>query len=91
MTPKELHTILDSVTQLSICIDTLTKKCNSDELLVYSKVSRVFKNLMEMSLEDINKLRTNQEFELYEFNEDKNRIKLVDIVKLDWIKGVGSH
>jgi hypothetical protein len=82
MTPKQLHTILDSVTQLSICIDTLTKKCNSDELLVYSKVSR-FKNLMEMSLEDINKLRTNQEFELYEFNEDKNRIKLVDIVKLD--------
>jgi hypothetical protein len=82
MTPKQLHTILDSVTQLSICIDTLTKKCNSDELLVYSKVSR-FKNLMEMSLEDINKLRTNQEFELYEFNDDKNRIKLVDIVKLD--------
>jgi hypothetical protein len=90
MTPKQLHTILDSVTQLSICIDTLTKKCNSDELLVYSKVSR-FKNLMEMSLEDINKLRTNQEFELYEFNDDKNRIKLVDIVKLDWIKGVGNH
>jgi hypothetical protein len=80
MTPKQLHTILDSVTQLSICIDTLTKKCNSDELLVYCKVSRLFKNLMEMSLEDNNKL---QEFELYEFNEDKNRIKLVDIVKLD--------
>jgi hypothetical protein len=83
MTPKELHTILDSVTQLSICIDTLTKKCNSDELLVYSKVSRVFKNLMEMSLEDINKLRTKKEFELYEFNEDKNKFKLIDIVKLD--------
>jgi hypothetical protein len=83
MTPKQLHTILDSVTQLSICIDTLNKKCNSAELLVYSKVSRVFKNLMEMSLEDINKQRNNQEFELYEFNEDKNRIKLVDIVKLD--------
>jgi hypothetical protein len=83
MTPKELHTILDSVTQLSICIDTLTKKCNSDELLVYSKVSRVFKNLMEISLEDINKLRTKKEFELYEFNEDKNKFKLIDIVKLD--------
>jgi hypothetical protein len=83
MTPKELHTILDSVTQLSICIDTLTKKCNSDELLVYSKVSRVFKNLMEMSLEDINKLRTKKEFELYEFNEGKNKFKLIDIVKLD--------
>jgi hypothetical protein len=83
MTPKELHTILDSVTQLSICIDTLTKKCNSDELLVYSKVSRVFKNLMEMSLEDINKLRKKKEFELYEFNEDKNKFKLIDIVKLD--------
>jgi hypothetical protein len=91
MTPKELHTILDSVTQLSICIDTLTKKCNSDELLVYSKVSRVFKNLMEMSLEDINKLRTKKEFELYEFNEDKNKFKLIDIVKLDWIKGVRNY
>jgi hypothetical protein len=36
-----------------------------------------------MSLEDINKLRTKKEFELYEFNEDKNKFKLIDIVKLD--------
>lgn len=61
MTEKQMKSLLDSIILLSDTIETLEKN-KTRELVAYSKVKKVFLNLMEMPIELHNNL------EVYEFN-----------------------
>jgi hypothetical protein len=53
MTEKQMKSLLDSIILLSDTIETLEKN-KTRELVAYSKVKKVFLNLMEMPIESHN-------------------------------------
>jgi hypothetical protein len=55
MTEKQMKSLLDSIILLSDTIETLEKN-KTRELVAYSKVIKVFLNLMEMPIESHNNL-----------------------------------